>query len=81
MLLKVNKVKGRGNKPKEVNMNNTIKQARNKRGLTQKNLADIVGISEKWLSKIESGKQNPTVSLAIRIADALGVKVDDIFYN
>ncbi len=62
-------------------MNNTIKQARNKRGLTQKNLADIVGISEKWLSKIESGKQNPTVSLAIRIADALGVKVDDIFYN
>lgn len=62
-------------------MNNKIKAIREEQGLTQRELAEKIGITVNWLSKLENKKRIPNVSLAIRIAAALGVKVDDIFFN
>lgn len=48
--------------------------------MTKSRLAEIVGVSRKTISMIESGKSDTSVRLAIRIARALNVKrVEAIF--
>jgi HTH-type transcriptional regulator/antitoxin HipB len=53
-----------------------IKQARKAKGLTQKELGDMLGIGESRVSKYESGKQNPTIGTLQKIADTLDVKIE-----
>ena len=57
-------------------MKERIKQARLLRKYSQKKLADIIGISDAALSKIESGKNNPSKTTLKAIADALDVSLD-----
>ena len=61
-------------------MGNSIKEAREKRNITQEKLADKAKISREYLSNIETGKVNPTLKVAFSVAHALGVKVGDIFF-
>nr|DAU29462.1 MAG TPA: helix-turn-helix domain protein [Caudoviricetes sp.] len=56
-------------------MKERIKQARLSVGLSQKALADKIGISDAALSKIESGANNPAKQTVIAIANALGVSL------
>ena len=42
-------------------------------GLTQEQLAERCGLSQQYLSKLESGKRNPTVVTLYEIAQGLGV--------
>lgn len=51
---------------------------RKRRGLTQADLAAHVGASQNFLSDIESGKSRGDVALLRRLADALGVSLDDL---
>lgn len=51
---------------------------RKKRDLTQKALAGLSGLSQGFLSEIESGKKTGDVASLKRIADALGVSLDDL---
>ena len=48
--------------------------------LTQQELADKVGCSRQTIHSIEAGKFVPSVELALRIAQVLQVKIEDIFY-
>lgn len=48
--------------------------------LTQQALADKVGCSRQTIHSIESDKFAPSVELALKIAAALGIKVEDIFF-
>jgi len=61
-------------------MNNTvaakIKEIRTMKGLTQKQLADKMGIGETLIQKYEFGTRNPKMSRLKEIAHALGVDVD-----
>ncbi|MEP9179709.1 helix-turn-helix transcriptional regulator [Enterobacter cloacae] len=50
-----------------------LKEARSARGLTQKALGDLVGVSQAAIQKIETGKANQTTKL-VEIAHALGVR-------
>ncbi|QHJ51790.1 XRE family transcriptional regulator [Klebsiella aerogenes] len=50
-----------------------LKEARSKRGLTQKALGELVGVSQAAIQKIETGKANQTTKL-VEIANALGVQ-------
>jgi len=59
---------------------NKIKEIRREKGLRQKDLSSMVGIFQSELSDIEMGKRKPNVYLAIKIAKALGKKVEDIFF-
>ena len=47
--------------------------------MTQEELASKVGVSRQTIIAIERGKYNPSVGLALRIARAFGVRVEDVF--
>lgn len=61
-------------------MPNNLKLLRLERGLTQSELAEMLNITVPYLSKIENEKKLPNVLLAIRLANALDCKVEDIFF-
>ncbi len=56
-----------------------IKQLRKAKGLSQEALSEKVGMSSKYLSSIERGNENPTLDTFIKLAQALGVNVFDVF--
>lgn len=51
-------------------------QAREARGLTQRELAARVGMSQQWAADIESGKMAPSAHRARQLAAELGVTVE-----
>lgn len=55
-----------------------VRAARHANELTLKQLGASVGVSESYVSYIESGKSEPAVPTALEIADALGVDVDRV---
>jgi molybdate-binding protein/transcriptional regulator with XRE-family HTH domain len=56
-----------------------LRAARLQRGLSQAELAVRAGVTRQAISAIESGKAAPTMSVALRLARALGRRVDDLF--
>ena len=56
-----------------------IKTVRQRRGLTQDQLAEQVGLSPKYISGIERGVENPTMEILLRVAKALEVEPYDLF--
>ncbi len=56
-----------------------IKVARAELDMTQKDLADKVGISRQTMNAIEQGEWNPTIKLCKAICKVLGKSLDDLF--
>ena len=56
----------------------TIKSLRERRGLTQRALADAVGVTDKAVSKWESGRGLPDISLVEPLSSALGISVAEL---
>ena len=56
----------------------TIKTLREKKGITQAQLADILNVSSKAISKWETAKGLPDITLIESLADALGVSVVEL---
>lgn len=56
-----------------------IKNLRQSRGLSQEGLAEKTGISPKYLSSIERGKENPTLDTLLKLANSLNVEIFEIF--
>jgi putative transcriptional regulator len=61
-------------------MNNRLKEVRQQRDLTQEALAAAVGVSRQTIIAIEKSKFVPSVKLALELAAALGVSLEDIFW-
>jgi len=61
-------------------MGGILLHKRKKCGFTQQEMADKVGIERTSYNRIERGKRKPSVDIAIKIANVLNVKVDDIFF-
>lgn len=61
-------------------LKNKLKEARNEMGLSQQQLADLVGVSRNTISSIETGQFNPTAKLALVICIALNKKFEELFY-
>lgn len=57
---------------------NTIRQLRENRSLTQAELAEKIGVSSKTVSKWETGKGLPDISLLQPLAEALGISVIEL---
>lgn len=53
--------------------------ARKKANLTQKQLADLINIDRSYYAHIERGTKQPSLAVALRIAQALGENVENIF--
>jgi len=61
-------------------LSNKIRELRFNNGeMTQKELAQRVGISRQTMNAVENCRHAPTVSVAVRIADVFQVAVDDLF--
>lgn len=61
--------------------NLAMKQARKEKGLSQEALAAAVGVSRQTINAIEKGDYNPTIKLCINICLALGVTLNDLFWD
>lgn len=60
-------------------MKNRIEEQRKAQGMTQQQLASLLGVSRQTIISLESGKYNPSILLAHRIAQTFGVRIEDIF--
>ena len=56
----------------------TIRHLREKRNMTQAKLAEILGVSSKTISKWETAKGLPDISLLQPLAQALGISVIEL---
>ena len=61
-------------------LKNRLKQARAEAGLSQAQLADLVGVSRNTISSIETGQFNPTAKLALILCIALNKAFEELFY-
>ena len=61
-------------------LKNRLKEARADRGLSQAELAKLVGVSRNTISSIETGQFSPTAKLALVLCTALDRKFEDLFY-
>ena len=59
---------------------NKIKSEREKASLTQAALAELVGVSRKTINTVENGVFTPSATLAIKLAQALSVPVEELFW-
>jgi transcriptional regulator with XRE-family HTH domain len=53
-------------------------EAQARKGLSQEELVDLANIHQTYLSGVERGKRNPTVTVLQRIAEALGADIEDL---
>lgn len=58
-----------------------LKSARAAHDMSQKDLADAVGVTRQTINAIESGDYNPTIRLCIAICRVLGKTLNDIFWE
>ena len=61
-------------------LKNRLKEIRTERGLSQTQLAEMVGVSRNTISSIETGQFSPTAKLALIICIALDKKFEELFY-
>ena len=61
-------------------LKNQIRRMRFERGeMTQQQLADKAGVTRQTILAIEAGKYSPSLTLAFKIADALQVRIEEVF--
>lgn len=60
-------------------MNNRLRALRAERNWTQQDLAEAVGVSRQTINAIESGKYDPSLPLAFKLAAAFSLEIAGIF--
>ncbi len=66
-------------KPQTQTLTNKVKAYRTAKGLSQTQLAELVGLKRQAIYDIESGKYAPNTLIALRLAQHLSCKVEDLF--
>lgn len=61
-------------------MRNTVRSLREAKGLSQAELGTVLGVSRQTINAIETGRYNPTLPLAIRLARFFGQTVEEVFH-
>ena len=61
-------------------LKNRLKMARAEKGLSQSDLAEMIGVSRNTVSSIETGLFNPTAKLALILCIALDKKFEELFF-
>lgn len=56
-----------------------VRALRNERRWTQEHLVDRTGLDRAYLSEIENGRRNPSLTTIARLATAFGVEITDLF--
>ena len=64
----------------EKNIGEVIAEAREKKGLSQRQLAKLAGINSSGLSKIEAGERDPSPKILRKISNIIDVNYSDLMY-
>jgi putative transcriptional regulator len=63
-----------------IDVRNHVRNHRRKiHDMTQQELADRIGVTRQTILSIERGRYNPSIGLALRLADVFGVPVEELF--
>ncbi len=62
-------------------MNNRLKVLRAERDWSQSDLADRLAVSRQSVNAIETGKYDPSLPLAFRIAELFELPIEEIFHS
>ncbi|WP_306016258.1 helix-turn-helix transcriptional regulator [Oceanicaulis sp. MMSF_3324] len=65
--------------PEPVNFQNRVKTYRVDRGLSRQELAAKIQVHPQTIGAIERGQFNPTIEVALRLSETLGVGLDALF--
>ena len=60
-------------------MKNRIEAIRKERGIRQEDFAKAVGVSRQTISSLETGRYNPSILLAYKIAKHFGMTIEEVF--
>lgn len=60
-------------------MKSNLREYREDRGLTQEQLASAVGVTRQSINAIERGRYDPSLELALKLADEFDCDVEDLF--
>ena len=60
-------------------MKNHLEEIRKQRDITQEALATVLEVSRQTISSLESGRYNPSILLAFKIARHFDMSIEDIF--
>lgn len=60
-------------------MKNRIEEIRKERGIRQEEFAKALGVSRQTISSLETGRYNPSIFLAYKIARYFGLTIEDVF--
>ena len=61
-------------------LKNRLKEIRTSKGLSQSELAKLVGVSRNTISSIETGQFCPTAKLAMLLCISLDISFEELFY-
>ena len=61
-------------------LGSVLKAARNEKGLTREQLAEIINITPRYLMSIENENKKPSYDVLFRLVRELGISTDTIFY-
>ena len=61
-------------------MNNRLRELRDAQGWSQGELADRLDVSRQTVNALETGKYDPSLPLAFRIARLFDARIEDIFF-
>jgi putative transcriptional regulator len=62
-------------------MNNRVKELRKEKGLTQEDLAEVIGVSRQTVNAIEKQKFDPSLNTAFKMAKLFELPIESIFLN
>ena len=60
-------------------MKNRIEEIRKARGIRQEDFAKQMGVSRQTISSLETGRYNPSIFLAYKIARFFGMTIEEVF--
>ncbi len=60
-------------------MKNRIETIRKEKGIRQEDFARALGVSRQTISSLETGRYNPSIQLAYKIAKYFGLTIEEIF--
>lgn len=60
-------------------MNNRVKEIRKQKGIKQDEFARALGVSRQTISSIETGRFDPSIMLAYKIATLFNLTIEDVF--
>lgn len=63
----------------ESSMKNRIKELRIQEGITQEDLSVALSVSRQTIISLESGRYNPSIVLAFKIASYFGCSIEEVF--